>query len=121
MPCPELARSGGGDAVNAEAEEIAAALPAAPSASFREGCRRLRKREWPETDAGPVRWDQFRSHDDEDPLPARRDETIRTPEGARLGQLAAIAMTLNAFRTPVDTWLPLPRLKAAVRSAPDGA
>lgn len=37
-----------------------------------------------------------------------------------VGHYQAIAMTLNAFRTPVDTWLPLPRLKAAVRSAPDG-
>ncbi len=42
-----LAQSGGGGAIDADAEEIATALPAAPAASFREACRRLRDREWP--------------------------------------------------------------------------
>lgn len=93
----ELARSGGGDAVNAESEEIAATLPAAPAASFREGCRRLREREWPETDAGTVRWNQFRPHDDEDPLPARRDQEKRTPSRARLGQLAGKVFRVVQF------------------------
>src|ERR1700722_16043227 len=45
-----LANSGGGSVVSADAEKIAADLPAAPAASFREACRRLRDQEWPEAD-----------------------------------------------------------------------
>ncbi|MBO0804917.1 MAG: hypothetical protein J2P25_17815 [Nocardiopsaceae bacterium] len=92
-----LAHTGGGDAVNAEAEEVAAALPAAPAASFREGCRQLQSLEWPETDAGPTHWDQFWPTDEDDLIPALRDEEKRTPSGARLGQLAGKVFRVFQF------------------------
>jgi hypothetical protein len=92
-----LARSGSGDAVNASAEDIAAALPAAPAASFREACQRLRDQQWPETDAGPVRWDQFRPADGEGRTPAYRDEATRTPSDARLGELTGKAFRVMQF------------------------
>jgi hypothetical protein len=92
-----LARSGGGDAINVSAEEIEAALPAAPAASFREACQRLRDQQWPETDAGPVRWDQFRSADEKGRTPARRDEATRTPSDARLGELTGKAFRVLQF------------------------
>ena len=92
-----LAQSGDGGAINADAEEIVAALPAAPAASFREACRRLRDQEWPEADAGPVRWDQFQAIDEEDLTSARRDEETRTPSDARLGQLTGKAFRVIQF------------------------
>jgi hypothetical protein len=92
-----LARSGGGDAINANAEDIAAALPAAPAASFREACHQLREQKWPETDAGPVRWDQFHPADEGDRSPARRDEATRTPADARLGELTGKAFRVMQF------------------------
>jgi hypothetical protein len=92
-----LARSGGGDVINADAEKITAALPAAPAASFREACRRLRDQEWPEADAGPVRWDQLQAIGEEDLISARRDEEMRTPSDARLGQLAGKAFRVIQF------------------------
>jgi hypothetical protein len=92
-----LAQSGGGDATNAGTEEIVAALPVAPAASFREACRRIRDQEWPEADAGPVRWDQFQAIDEEDLTSARRDEETRTPSEARLGQLTGKAFRVIQF------------------------
>jgi hypothetical protein len=92
-----LAQSGGGAAINAEADEIAAALPAAPAASFHEACRRLRDQEWPEADAGPVRWDQFQAIDEEDLTSARRDEETRTPSDVRLGHLTGRAFRIIQF------------------------
>jgi hypothetical protein len=92
-----LAQSGSGGAVNADAEEIAAALPAAPAASFREACQRLRDMEWPEDDAGPVRCDQFQALDDEDLTSALRDKKMRTPSDARLGQLTGKAFRIIQF------------------------
>lgn len=93
-----LARSGGGDAVNADAAEITAALPAAPAASFREACQRLRDREWPEADAGSADRGQPVSGDEDDRHPALRDQLTRTPEGARLGQLAGRVFRIAQFR-----------------------
>jgi hypothetical protein len=92
-----LAHSGSGDALNADAEEIASALPAPPAASFRETCQRLRDQEWPQTDACQVSWDQIRVEDDDNPAPARRDEEKRTPSEARLGQLAGKAFRVIQF------------------------
>jgi hypothetical protein len=92
-----LANSGGGSVVSADAEEIAADLPAAPAASFREACRRLRDQEWPEADAGPVRWDQVQAIDEEDRTSARQDEEMRTPPDARLSQLPGRAFRIIQF------------------------
>lgn len=92
-----LARDGAGDATNADTEEILAALPAAPAASFREACRRLRDQEWPEADAGPVRWDQFQAIGTADLASARRDEETRTPSDARLRQLTGKAFRVIQF------------------------
>ena len=92
-----LAQSGGGGAINVDAEEIVTALPAAPAASFREACRRLRDREWPEADAGPVCWDKFQAIDEEDLTSALRDKKTRTPFDARLGQLTGKAFRIIQF------------------------
>ena len=116
-----LANSGGGSAVSDDAEEIAAALPTAPAASFREACRRLRDQEWPNADAGPVRWDQFQAIDEEDRTSTRQDEETRTPSDARLGQLIGKAFRIIQFleyhvhdadrllsAAAADGWSPLP-------------
>jgi hypothetical protein len=79
--------------IDADAEAIRIALPSAPAASFSEACQRLRDREWPESDAQQVEWDQIRIPDDDDLTPALRDQEARTPSSARLGQL-----TGKAFR-----------------------
>lgn len=87
----------GGGAINTDAEEIAAALPAAPAASFREACRRVRDMEWPEADAGPVRCDQFQTIDDDELTSAIRDKEKRTPSDARLSQLTGKAFRIIHF------------------------
>lgn len=78
--------SGGGIAVDAEAERLLAELPAAPAASFRAVLARLRAAEW---SAGEqrVRWDQLRISADT-PALEQLDESSRTPASARLAQLS---------------------------------
>jgi hypothetical protein len=92
-----LAHSGGGNAVNADAEEITAALPAAPAASFREACRRLRDRQWPEADAAPACSDQSQAIDGDELTSAIRDMKMRTPSDARLGQLTGKVVRVMQF------------------------
>lgn len=82
-----LAQSGSGEGVDADAEEIAVTLPAAPAASFRETCRRLRDQEWPVADTASVGWSRLQPTEEEE-TSARQDEELRTPSDARLGQLS---------------------------------
>jgi hypothetical protein len=94
-----LARAGGGATIDADIEQIAASFPAAPAASFRETCRRIRDLDWPETDTGPVPWNQFQAgNEDNDHLtPATRDALTRTPSDARLAQLTGKAFRVIQF------------------------
>jgi hypothetical protein len=92
-----LALTGGGVMIDAEAEEIHAALPAAPAGSFREACQRLRDRQWPDADASLVEWDQVQVLDEGDLTPALRDEETRTPSDARLAGLAGRAFRVIQF------------------------
>jgi hypothetical protein len=92
-----LALTGGGAMTDAEAEKIHATLPAAPAASFRETCQRLRDRQWPDADASPVAWDQVRVHGEEDLAPVLHDEEARTPSDARLAELTGKVFRIIQF------------------------
>jgi hypothetical protein len=92
-----LALTGGGAMIDAEAEKIHAALPAAPAASFRETCQRLRDRQWPDADASPVEWDQVRVDGEEALAPALQDEEARTPSDARLAELTGKVFRIIQF------------------------
>jgi hypothetical protein len=92
-----LALAGGGPKIDAEAEEIHAALPVAPAASFREACQHLRTQQWPDADANLVEWDQVQARDEDDLTPALRDEEARTPSDARLAGLRGKAFRVIQF------------------------
>jgi hypothetical protein len=90
-----LARTGGGTMLDAAIEKMDAALPAAPAASFREACRYLRNREWPEAHARDPEQDRAALSDAL--ARASLDERARTPSTARLGHLAGSAFRVIQF------------------------
>lgn len=92
-----LSLTGGGAEIDTEAEKIHAVLPAAPAASFREACKRLRDRQWPATDVSPVEWGQVQIPDEKDLTPGLRDEEARTPSDARLSELAGKVVRIIEF------------------------
>jgi hypothetical protein len=93
----DLALTGGGPMIDADAESVCANLPSAPAASFRGACLRLRNREWPEYDANSVEWDHSRTHDQHGLIPRLRDEQVRTPSDARLGELTGTVFRIIQF------------------------
>jgi hypothetical protein len=89
----EAAESGRGPAVAAEAERVAALLPEAPAASYRQALDWVLSSSWPISDAGWIRWDQlhdsygYKPADDEPVTPGGRDGERRTPSAGSVTEL----------------------------------